>query len=59
MWMHLPEVLHSKCWLKQLDIQQGWMDEANQAPKLALIKERGDAKNPLAYIQEGNKDSLQ
>lgn len=30
------------------------LDKANQAPTLALIKESGDAKNPLAYIQEGN-----
>ena len=34
------------------------LDKANQAPTLALIKGSGDAKNPLAYVQEGNKDSL-
>lgn len=30
------------------------LDKANQNPILALIKGSGDAKNPLACIQEGN-----
>lgn len=37
----------------------GWLNKANQSLTLALIKESEDAKNPLAYIQEGNQRLLE